>query len=136
MPRITIEILEGRTLDQKRALAKEACALACDCLHASRENVVIRIVEVSFENFSHNGDLRSDTAAREGRAVYGKRMEPRVTVQFLEGRTQGQLEAFVTGLTDRISEILFVEKADVKIFLLEILREEIAKGGVLLCDSK
>ncbi|GHV40393.1 hypothetical protein FACS1894187_21300 [Synergistales bacterium] len=110
--------------------------MACNCLRASKENVVIRIVEVSSENFSHNGELRSDTAIREGKTVYGKRMEPRVTVQFLEGRTREQLEAFVKGLTDQVSEILFVEKADVKIFLLEILREEIAKGGVLLCDSK
>lgn len=56
MPTINIEILEGRTQDQKRALVRGITDTVCDILKIDEQTVNIRIF-----------DLKRDQTARGGR---------------------------------------------------------------------
>ncbi len=60
MPTITIQIFEGRTVDQKRALAKALTDAACDTIACSRESVDVIIQDVKKEDWASAGKLWSD----------------------------------------------------------------------------
>ena len=135
MPRITVEMLEGRTLDQKRALTKAISTVAAECFNIPMEYVLIRFVEVRFEDFASDNELRCDSTLKEGKPVYGKRLEPRVTIQLLEGRTLDQKRALVKHTAEKIAEILAVPLKDVLIYVLEMKKDELAFGGVFPIDG-
>jgi 4-oxalocrotonate tautomerase len=60
MPIVQIEILEGRTLDQKREMVKEVTDAICKTLNAKKEAVSIIIREMKKEEYANAGVLRSD----------------------------------------------------------------------------
>lgn len=60
MPIVQIELLEGRTVEQKRALVKEVTNAICKTLNAPPEAVRIILRDMKFENFANAGVLRSD----------------------------------------------------------------------------
>ena len=60
MPIVQIEILEGRTLDQKRAMVKEVTDAICNTLNAKKESVHIIIREMKPEEYAESGQLRVD----------------------------------------------------------------------------
>jgi 4-oxalocrotonate tautomerase len=60
MPIVQIEILEGRTVEQKRAMAKEVTDAICKTLNAKPDAVRIIIRDMKFENYASAGVLRSD----------------------------------------------------------------------------
>lgn len=60
MPIVQIELLEGRTIEQKRALVKEVTDAICKTLNAKPEAVRIILRDMKFENFANAGVLRSD----------------------------------------------------------------------------
>jgi 4-oxalocrotonate tautomerase len=63
MPRIIIQAIEGRTVEQKRALARRITDVVVETWHVEPEIVTIRIEEVPAENFARAGVLASDRAA-------------------------------------------------------------------------
>ena len=135
VPRATIEMLEGRKLDQKRALAREICAAISECYELSREAGLLRFVEVKLEDFASNGELRWDTSLREGRVFYGRILEPRITIQFLELYTQEMKRNLVKRISEKVSEILGAEPSDVKIYIQEMKLSQYASAGVIASDS-
>lgn len=60
MPIVQIELLEGRTIEQKRTLVKEVTDAICKTLNAKPEAVRIILRDMKFENFANAGVLRSD----------------------------------------------------------------------------
>ncbi len=60
MPIVQIEILEGRTVDQKRAMVKEVTDAICRTLNAKPDAVRIIIRDMKFENYASAGVLRAD----------------------------------------------------------------------------
>lgn len=60
MPNLTVEILEGRSLDQKRELVKYLTAAVCETLHVEPQRVRIRIVDVATDQLARGGVLRID----------------------------------------------------------------------------
>jgi 4-oxalocrotonate tautomerase len=60
VPIVQIELLEGRTVEQKRAMVKEVTDAICKTLNAPPEAVRIIIRDMSFDNFATAGVLRSD----------------------------------------------------------------------------
>jgi len=60
MPIVQIEILEGRTVEQKRAMVKEVTEAICRTINAPPEAVSIIIRERKFENYARAGVLRCD----------------------------------------------------------------------------
>ncbi len=60
MPIVQIDFLEGRTIDQKRALAKKITEAFTETLQCKPEAVTIIIREMSKENLATAGKLRSD----------------------------------------------------------------------------
>ncbi len=60
MPIVQIEILEGRTVEQKRAMVKEVTDAICKTLNAKPDAVRIIIRDMKFENYATAGVLRSD----------------------------------------------------------------------------
>ena len=60
MPIVQIELLEGRTVEQKRAMVKEVTDAICRTLNAPPDAVRIIIRDMKFENYAAAGVLRSD----------------------------------------------------------------------------
>lgn len=60
MPIIQIEILKGRTLEQKRAMAEKVTDALVETINCNRKAVSIIIREMDQENLSIGGVLKSD----------------------------------------------------------------------------
>ena len=60
MPVVVIYMAEGRTLDQKRALARNVTNAVVESVGVKPEQVTIRLIEQSLENFGRGGVLRVD----------------------------------------------------------------------------
>lgn len=60
MPILQVEILKGRTVDQKRNMVKKVTDAVTETLDCPREAVRIIIREMEFENFASAGVLRCD----------------------------------------------------------------------------
>lgn len=60
MPIIKVEMLKGRTLEQKRALAEKVTQAVVETANCPKEAVKIIINEMEFENFSQGGVLKCD----------------------------------------------------------------------------
>ena len=60
MPMIQITMLEGRTVEQKRKLAKRITDVLVEEAAAPREGVIISFHEVSREQYSSGGVLMAD----------------------------------------------------------------------------
>ncbi len=60
MPIITINMLNGRTLEQKRALVEQLTEVVCKTINTPPENVSIIINEMDRENYARNGQLYID----------------------------------------------------------------------------
>jgi len=60
MPIIQIELLEGRTIDQKRALVERVTRAVCETINAPAEAVSIIIREMKREDYAKAGKLAAD----------------------------------------------------------------------------
>ncbi|MDR1977822.1 MAG: tautomerase family protein [Synergistaceae bacterium] len=134
MPRATLEILKGRTLDQKRALAKEITALLQEYLGKPEAafNGFLRILESNPEDLGSNAELCADAFAR-GEGYVGK-PEPRLTIQYLAGGMDSldMRRTFVRRVTDVLVGILGVPEGNVLVLLLEIPKSRFASNGVMV----
>jgi 4-oxalocrotonate tautomerase len=61
MPILQVEILKGRTLEQKREMARKVTDAVTETLNCPKEAVRIIIREMEWENFAHAGILRADS---------------------------------------------------------------------------
>ncbi len=61
MPRVTVEAIEGRTLEQKRGLVKDITEATTKNFRVEPEAVTIVIHEMSRENYAKAGKLFSDS---------------------------------------------------------------------------
>ena len=55
MPMVTIKILEGRTVEQKRALVQKVTEALTETIGARAEAVSIVIEDMKRENYAHGG---------------------------------------------------------------------------------
>ena len=62
MPLVQITMLEGRTADQKRKLAKRITDALVEEAGARREAVIVAFYEVSKESYASGGELLIDKA--------------------------------------------------------------------------
>ncbi len=60
MPIISVDMLKGRTIEQKRDMVKEITEVVSRTANCPKEAVKIIIREMEFENFSEAGVLRAD----------------------------------------------------------------------------
>lgn len=60
MPTINVQLLEGRTVEQKRAFAKAVTEAACTTLQCKPESVHVIIHEVKREDWATGGKLWCD----------------------------------------------------------------------------
>ena len=60
MPTVQIELLQGRTIDQKRKLVEKVTEAISESLTCPRDAVTIIIREMAHENFAKGGVLRID----------------------------------------------------------------------------
>ncbi|WP_054706500.1 2-hydroxymuconate tautomerase [Bacillus sp. JCM 19041] len=60
MPIVNIQILEGRTTEQKRALVERVTAAVSETINSPAERVSVVIEEMKQENFAVGGVLQSD----------------------------------------------------------------------------
>ena len=60
MPHVTISLLAGRSVDQKRALVKKVTEAVVETTGAKPESVAIQIDETTKENLAHGGVLFVD----------------------------------------------------------------------------
>ncbi|MGW4928597.1 tautomerase family protein [Agromyces mariniharenae] len=64
MPNITVELLRGRTVDQRRAFAEAVTAHAVDILGARPQDVRIVYQEISADVVANGGVLASEDSSR------------------------------------------------------------------------
>lgn len=57
MPIVQIDMLAGRTLEQKKALAEKVTQAVVESVNTAPENVKIIIREMSKENYANGGKL-------------------------------------------------------------------------------
>ena len=62
MPILQIEILKGRTIEQKKEMAKRVTDAVSETLNCPKEAVSIIIREMETENFAKAGKLRVDNS--------------------------------------------------------------------------
>jgi 4-oxalocrotonate tautomerase len=60
MPIVQVEILEGRTVEQKRAMVQKVTEVLCETLICPPENVTIVIREMRKEHLAKGGKLAID----------------------------------------------------------------------------
>jgi 4-oxalocrotonate tautomerase len=60
IPIIQIELLEGRTIEQKRALVERVTQAVCETVNAPAEAVSVIIREMKRENYAKAGKLAAD----------------------------------------------------------------------------
>ncbi|MDF2676650.1 MAG: 4-oxalocrotonate tautomerase [Bacillota bacterium] len=60
MPIVQIEIVEGRTLEQKRELSKKVTEAIVESINVPQDAVKIIIREMKKDNYSEGGILRCD----------------------------------------------------------------------------
>jgi 4-oxalocrotonate tautomerase len=60
MPLVSLKILSGRTLEQKRALVKDVTEAVVKNLKVNPDAVIVDVIEYSKENFAKAGKLYSD----------------------------------------------------------------------------
>lgn len=61
MPLVTVKIIEGRTVEQKRGMAKDVTEAIARNIGCPPQAVSIDIVEYSKENLAAGGELFIDT---------------------------------------------------------------------------
>jgi len=61
MPILQVEILKGRTLEQKREMVRKVTDAVTETLNCPKEAVRIIIREMEFENFAKGGVLKADS---------------------------------------------------------------------------
>jgi len=61
MPNIQVEMLKGRTVEQKREMVRKVTDVIVETLNCSREVVRIVINEMEPENFGKAGILKIDS---------------------------------------------------------------------------
>ena len=69
MPNIRVELLPGRTVEQRRRFAEEVTRAAVDELGARRQDVRIMFEEVAADFVANGGVLASDDADRAGQVA-------------------------------------------------------------------
>ncbi len=60
MPLVQITMLQGRTADQKRKIAKRITDAMVEEAGARREGIVVTFIEVSKESYASGGELMAD----------------------------------------------------------------------------
>lgn len=60
MPNITVELLKGRTVEQRREFVRRVTEDAVECLNARRKSVRILLVEIDPSNVANAGVFVAD----------------------------------------------------------------------------
>jgi 4-oxalocrotonate tautomerase len=60
MPTVQIHLLEGRTIEQKRAMVDKVTKAICETANCPPEAVKIILDEMKFDNYAEAGVLRAD----------------------------------------------------------------------------
>ena len=66
MPNITVELLRGRTIDQRRAFAEAVADNAVEMLGARRQDVRMVFSEITADTVANGGVLASEDQSRAG----------------------------------------------------------------------
>jgi 4-oxalocrotonate tautomerase len=66
MPNITVELLKGRTIDQRRAFAAAVAESAVEILGARRQDVRMVFAEITPDIVANGGVLASEDDSRAG----------------------------------------------------------------------
>jgi len=61
MPRVTVEAIEGRTIEQKRGLVQDITEAVVKNFNVAPEQVSVAIYEMSRENYAKAGKLFIDS---------------------------------------------------------------------------
>jgi 4-oxalocrotonate tautomerase len=72
MPEIYVHAVEGRSLDQKRALIQDITAAVVKHFDVAPDSVMVQIVESSKENKAKGGVLFSERSSSNCRGVGGQ----------------------------------------------------------------
>jgi 4-oxalocrotonate tautomerase len=61
MPIVQIHLLEGRSVEQKRALVRKVTEAVCETANCPPEAVKIILSDMAFHDYAEAGQLKADT---------------------------------------------------------------------------
>ena len=134
MPTINVEILEGRTLDQKRALIKEICDVITVAFKVPADAVSVRVQDMKFIDLENGDESYWDFFQHEGKVLCSGSGEPRITIFCIEGRSLEQKREAVRQISEKCAEILGISLGEVKVFINDMKKDQFSIGGKLICD--
>jgi phenylpyruvate tautomerase PptA (4-oxalocrotonate tautomerase family) len=138
MPRVTVEILKGRSLEQKRRLVKEIDEAVAEFTYVPTvkgKGCLCRILEIDPENLSWNGEMISEILARGDKPLGN--FEPRLTLQYVAGRLDdmGRRKGIIRRFTKLLSDILEVPEENTQVYLLEMPPTHFSVNGILKTEG-
>jgi len=131
MPKITIEIMKGRTIEQKRDIAEAMCATATHYFKVSPENILMRIDEIDPEEFFINGNACKD---RRTPPDHSCEEDLFITLFYVEGRSIEVLRGFAKEMTEKMSEMLGISGSGILIHFIDMRKDRLSRRGLLICD--
>jgi phenylpyruvate tautomerase PptA (4-oxalocrotonate tautomerase family) len=134
MPKFTIEILKGYTIEQKRNICRVICAEATKFFRVSPENILIRIDEIEEEDLFINGKRYNNDLSGVNQPNYARGAEVFVSVFYIEGRAIDVLRGFATRMTEKLKDAFGNSEINILLYFQEMKKGELSRGGVLLCD--
>lgn len=60
MPYVTVKMLPGRTIEQKRALIEKVTEAVSETTNAPKENITVFIEEMDATHYGHAGVMHAD----------------------------------------------------------------------------
>ena len=125
MPRVTVEMLKGRTREQKSAVIRGITEALVEGFGVSPSVVSVRIAETEPQNMAVGGVLCSDGA--EGCGL-------RIMAIYMGGRTDEQRRTAAARMIEKVAAAVDVGAENVHVYFRAIVKEEMARNGVLNCD--
>ena len=131
MPKITIEIMQGHTIEEKRDIAEAMCVVATHFFKVSPENILVRIDEIHSEDLFVNGNACNAQQALISRSF---KEELFITLFYIEGRSIEVLRGFAKEMTEKLSGILRISGNSIFIHFIDMKKNELSRNGSLICD--
>ncbi len=131
MPKITMEMMKGHTIWQKRDVAEAMCVTATHFFKVLPENILMRIDEIDAEDYFINGNACDDPRAQ---AACSSSEELFITLFYIEGRSVEVLRGFAKEMTKKLSALLSIPENGIFMHFVDMKKQELSRGGLLLCD--
>jgi 4-oxalocrotonate tautomerase len=121
MPILDIQIAQGRSAQQKKALLTNASQAVVDSIGAPLTSVRAMLVEVPADNVIVAGELAKDAAM--------------VQVLLIAGRTEEKKAALIAAVSRAVHESIDISEQDVRVVIRDVPNTDMGMAGGVSAKS-